>query len=99
MPIFRGRVGVVTSVVFNMKFRRLGCMMSGMSHVAMGGVSVVSSLFVTASFVVFGSFFVVMSGALVMLSGTMMMVGDFFRHLDLLRVGRRQHASSLDPNC
>ena len=78
MLIFGSRAGLVTSVVFNVKFRYLGCVMSGVSHVAMGGVSVVSSLFVIASFVVFGSFFVVISGPLVLLRGTMMMIGYFF---------------------
>jgi hypothetical protein len=45
LKLVKMRAGFVASVVFHMEFRCLGRVMSGMSQVALGGVSVVGSLF------------------------------------------------------
>jgi hypothetical protein len=84
--VLGSRAGLVTSVVLDMQFCRLGCMMGGVGYVSMGRMRVVGSFFVIPRFMVFRCLFVMIRCAFVMFGSTVMMIGYFFRHLFLLRV-------------
>ena len=82
-----GSLGLVP-VVFRMQFCRFRSMMRGMMRVPVSCVSVMSSGFVVAVFVVPGGLTMMSSRVFVVFGCFMMMLCRFFGHLSSLNLGR-----------